>query len=97
MKRFRFPWTVSSTAPSACKQSNARYGARRTPYNIDPMHLVTCRHKNQERIGVLRDGEIVLLPQQGWPASMLEFIAAGPTLLSRLRADSEGVPLATGA
>ena len=51
------------------------------------MQLLTCRYKNQERIGVLHDGEVVLLPSTGWPASMIEFIAAGPALLSRLRAE----------
>ena len=51
------------------------------------MQLLTCRYKNQERIGVLHDGEVVLLPSTGWPASMIELIAAGPALLSRLRAE----------
>ncbi len=51
------------------------------------MHLVTCRHQGRERLGVLHDRNVVLLPPQGWPASMLELIAAGPALLARLRAE----------
>ncbi len=48
------------------------------------MHLVTCRHEGHERIGVLHDRDVVLLPRDGWPASMLELIGAG---LARLRAE----------
>lgn len=52
------------------------------------MHLITCRHQNHERIGVLQNGSIVLLPQEaGWPTSMLDLIAGGPTLLARLRTE----------
>ena len=51
------------------------------------MHLITCRHQNRERIGVLHDGKVALLPLTDFPASMLELIAAGPALLSRLRAE----------
>ncbi len=52
------------------------------------MHLITCRHQNHERLGVLQEESIVLLPQEaGWPASMLELIAGGPALLARLRAE----------
>ncbi len=52
------------------------------------MHLVTCRHQNRERVGVLQGEAIVLLPQEaGWPASMLDLVAAGPALLARLRAE----------
>lgn len=52
------------------------------------MHLVTCRHQNRERIGVLQDDAIVLLPQEaGWPVTMLDLIAGGAALLARLRAE----------
>jgi len=52
------------------------------------MHLITCRHQNHERLGVLQEESIALLPQEaGWPASMLELIAGGPALLARLRAE----------
>lgn len=52
------------------------------------MHLITCRHQNRERLGVLQGDAVTLLPQEaGWPASMLDLIAAGPTFLTRLRAE----------
>ncbi len=52
------------------------------------MHLVTCLHQNRERLGVLQDGSVVLLPQEaGWPASLLDLIAGGPAFLDRLRAE----------
>ena len=50
------------------------------------MHLVTCLYRNRERIGMLHDGKVALLPLANFPASMLELIAAGPALLARLRA-----------
>ena len=51
------------------------------------MHLITCRYENRERVGILHDGKVALLPLTDFPASMLELIAAGPALLSRLRAE----------
>jgi 2-keto-4-pentenoate hydratase/2-oxohepta-3-ene-1,7-dioic acid hydratase in catechol pathway len=49
------------------------------------MHLVTCRHEGRERVGGLHERNVVLLPSDGWPASMLDLIAAGPAFLDRLR------------
>ncbi len=51
------------------------------------MHLIACRYEDRERIGVLYDGKVSLLPLTDFPASMIELIAAGPALLSRLRAE----------
>ena len=51
------------------------------------MHLITCRYENRERVGILHDGKVALLPLTDFPASMIELIAAGPALLSRLRAE----------
>ena len=51
------------------------------------MHLVTCLYRNRERIGILQGNVVVLLPQQNWPASMLDLIAAGPAFLDRLRTE----------
>ena len=51
------------------------------------MHLIACRYEDRERIGVLYDGKVALLPLTDFPASMIELIAAGPALLSRLRAE----------
>ncbi len=51
------------------------------------MHLITCRHEGRERVGVLHDRNVVLLPPDGWPMSMLDLIAAGPAFLDRLRAE----------
>ena len=52
------------------------------------MHLITCRHEGRERVGVLHDRNVVLLPPDGWPASMLDLIAAGPAWLSTACAPS---------
>ena len=49
------------------------------------MHLITCHHEGRERVGVLYDRNVVLLPPDGWPASMLDLIGAGPAVLDRLR------------
>src|SRR3989338_1846779 len=51
------------------------------------MHLVTCLYRNREPIGILQGNVVVLLPQQNWPASMLDLIAAGPAFLDRLRTE----------
>ncbi len=52
------------------------------------MHFITCRHQNHERVGVLQGKEVVLLPQEpGWPTTMLDLIADGAALLTRLRAE----------
>ena len=51
------------------------------------MHLITCRYEDRERVGILHDGKVALLPLTDFPASMIELIAAGPALLSRLRAE----------
>ena len=49
------------------------------------MRLITCRHQNSERIGVLADDGVTLFPPapEG-PSSMLELIAAGPAFWSGL-------------
>ncbi len=51
------------------------------------MHLVTCLYRNHERTGILQGDTVVLPPQQNWPTSMLDLIAAGPALLQRLRTE----------
>jgi len=49
------------------------------------MHLATITHDGHERLGVV-DGTDLLLPDSGWPASMLELIEAGPNAWVRLGA-----------
>jgi 2-keto-4-pentenoate hydratase/2-oxohepta-3-ene-1,7-dioic acid hydratase in catechol pathway len=66
------------------------------------MHLATFDHNHQQRLGVV-DGDDMLVPpaDQGWPASMLALIEAGPdawaklnAALPALRGSATRVPLA---
>jgi len=53
----------------------------------EPVEAVLTFHEQADgrKVARLPGGKVVLLPSADWPASMLEFIAAGPALLSRLR------------
>ncbi|MHB8345917.1 MAG: fumarylacetoacetate hydrolase family protein [Acidiferrobacterales bacterium] len=63
------------------------------------MHLISCRYKGADRIGIAKgDGAGLISIRDGWPQTMLALIDAGPELWSVLaldpaRAIDERVPL----
>jgi len=51
------------------------------------MHLVTFRDHNRPTLGLVDNQDVLTLaPAEGWPASLLEFIEAGPDAWQHLKA-----------